>query len=572
MRIRIVNAVFTGIFVLLAAGLSQLTVINGSRYRVLSDKNSIRVIPQPGARGRIFDRTGEVIVDNKLSYDLLIIPEKLNQLERILYGVSRILGKDVNDIRETFKKGFVGRSVPVKVASNISRTQAIALEELKFDIPGIMIQQSPVRMYPYGGLACHVAGYVNSIDTWRLMKLEEYGYKSGDLVGCTGVEEKYDYYLRQDDGGVSEEVDHRGRITRLLGVKQPRNGRDVVLALDIRIQKIVEESLGGKKGSIILMNPSNGEIIAMASGPRFDPSVFSEKSNDGINKVIKDPDAPLINRGISSAYPPGSIFKAIIATAGLENKKIDSSTSFLCEGGMNVGKRFFKCWDTHGVQYLTDAIAHSCDVFFYHTGLALGPQAIHDYALRFGLAKPTGFELPYEASGFIPSPAKRRFSVLKNWFDGDTANFSIGQGDVLTTPLQMTRMMAVFANGGYLVTPYVVKMVGDRDLSRYQRKPVSLHIKEGILNQVNAGLRQVVRSPSGTGNVLGDLPVAVAGKTGTAQAPPGQTHAWFVGYFPFENPKFVICVFLERGGPGHASCQVAREIIAKMIEQGLVNI
>ena len=222
------------------------------------------------------------------------------------------------------------------------------------------------------------------------------------------------------------------------------------------------------------------------------------------------------------------------------------------------------------MQNLAGALAYSCDVFFYRTGLLIGPQSIHDYALKFGLSKTTSFELPYEEAGFIPSPLWRKINKFRNWFDGDTANLSIGQGDVLVTPLQITRMMAAFANGGYLVSPYVVKAIDGRDVSLYQEKSEKLVIDRETVDYVRDGLRRVVSDPKGTGSVLSDLPVSVAGKTSTAQAPPGQPHAWFAGFFPYKNPRFVICVLLEHGGPGYVSCLVARQIIQEMVSQGLV--
>jgi penicillin-binding protein 2 len=237
---------------------------------------------------------------------------------------------------------------------------------------------------------------------------------------------------------------------------------------------------------------------------------------------------------------------------------------------MTIGNKEFACWNTHNEQNLISAIAHSCNVFFYNTGLLVGAQTIHDYAIKFGLSRLTSFELPYETTGFIPSPLWRKINKFKNWYSGDTANLSIGQGDCLVTPLQLLRMMAVFANGGNLVTPYIVKSVDGRDIRANERKITSLSLKPATIDYIRKGLRGVILDPKGTGNVLSGLPVALAGKTGTAQAPPGQAHAWFVGFFPFNNPKYAICVLLERGGPGYYSCVLAKEIIEAMIAQGLI--
>jgi len=569
-RTRIVNLIVIFMFLFLSLGLLNLEVIQGRRLRDLSDKNSIRLLPQIGARGKIFDREGNIIVDNKLSYDALILPQEAGQSDKVLAEGARILEIGLQDLKNAFNNGYIAPSVPVVIAKNIGLKKAIALEEIKFDFPSIIIHPNPIRHYSYNSLAAHVIGYVSEIDRWRLTKLADYGYKTKDIVGFGGVEEKYDYYLRQEEGGLSVQVDHRGRFVRVLGFRQPRQGRDIELTLNLKIQKIVEQNLADRKGAVILMDPYTGEIIAMASSPNFNPSVFIDKSRYSISGLFNNPDAPLINRATSGLYPAGSVFKLIVATAALETKKLNPSTTFICQGSMNIGKQKFSCWDTHYRQNLIGAIERSCNVFFYRTGLLLGAQTIHDYAIKFGLAKPTAFELPYEASGFIPSPLWRKINKFKNWFDGDTANLSIGQGDVLVTPLQITRMMAVFANGGYLVTPYVVKAIDAKDISNYQRKITSLHFKRSTIDYIREGLRDAVLSPAGTANVLADLAVSVAGKTGTAQAPGGQPHAWFVGFFPFKNPKFVICVFLERGGPGYLSCLVAKQIIGMMIEEGLI--
>ena len=564
-------------FLFLCLYLLNLEVIHARFYKQLSNKNCIRLLPQSGCRGKILDREGNIIVDSKLSYDAMILPEDARQPDKALTNISRTLGVSFKDLKEVFKDNYTSSSMPVTVAKNIDMKKAIALEELKIDIPSIVIQPKPLRHYPYGRLACHVIGYINEIDHWRLTKLEDYGYKTKDLVGFGGVEEKYDYYLRQEEGGLSVEVDHRSRFMRVLGFRPPLNGKDIQLTLNLKIQKIAEECLADRRGCVILMEPASGEIITMASCPNFDPAVFvdrpmpsGQRKSSLISGLFDNSESPLVNRAISSAFPAGSTFKLIVATAALETKKINSATSFTCEGSTLIGRQNFACWDTHGVQNLLAAITHSCNVFFYRTGLLVGAQLIHDYALKFGLSKVTSFELPYEASGFVPSPLWRKIYKFKSWYDGDTANLSIGQGEVLVTPLQMCRMMAVFANRGYLVTPYVVKAIDGRDISFYQRKNTPLSIKESTIDFIRQGLKNVIADPKGTANVLSGLSVSVAGKTGTAQAPPGAPHGWFLGFFPFKNPEFVICVFIERGGSGYAASIVAKQIIEKMVNEGLI--
>lgn len=569
-RIKIVNLVVNSLFLLIGLGTVNLQVVQGGKYRYLSRKNCIRLIPQTGARGRVLDREGNVLVGNKLAYDAMILPQELKEQSETLVNIAKILGVSSGALKEAFKRGYIADSMPVTVGKNIDVNKAIALEELKNDFPGIIIQSRAKRAYPYGSLGSHILGYVSEIDRWRLTKLEDYGYKTKDLVGFGGVEEKYDYYLRQEEGGLSVEVDHRGSLVRTLGFRPAHNGKDVQLTVNLKIQKIVEEELANRKGCVIVMDPYTGEILALASAPHFDPGLFMENSPSP-SGIFNDSDAPLINRAISSVYPPGSIFKLVLATAGLETKKINGNTSFPCNGGVLIGNKRFLCWDTHGLENLIEAITHSCNSYFYRVGLILGAQAIHDYAMKFGLSKPAGTELPYETGGFIPSPLWRKINQFKKWYDGDTANFSIGQGEVQVTPLQMARMMAVFANKGYLVSPYVVQSIDGKNISGYHKKAVRFPMKPETMEYIRQGLREVVFNATGTGNVLSDLAVSVAGKTGTAQTGKGSSHAWFIGFFPFKNPKFVMCVLLEKGGPGYYACVLAKQIITRMINEGLLN-
>ena len=554
----------------LIIGLLNLDLFQGAKFRRLSDRNCIRLISQPGSRGNILDRNREIIVDNQISYDVMILPQDLNHIDQVLALISRILGVEVKELKAEFKKNFISSSVPVTVAANIELKNAILLGEYKIEQPSIIVALKPLRHYPYGPLAAHLVGYLNEIDRWRLTKLEDYGYKTKDIVGFGGVEEKYDYYLRQEEGGLSVEVNHRGKIMRVLGFAPPRNGQDVVLTLDLKLQKIVEEKLAGRKGSVILMDPFSGEILALASYPNFNPAVFVNKRTKLIAGLFNDPDAPLINRAMEASYPPASVFKMAVASAGLELKKINLSTSFVCQGSTMVGARKFNCWDVHGSEDIFQALAHSCDIFFYKTGLLLGAQNIHDYALKLGLGKSTGFELAGETSGFIPSPLGRKINKFQNWYAGDTANLSIGQGDCLVTPLQAANMLAVFANRGYLLSPYIVKAVGGLDLSVKKKRLVRVPFKKRTFEIIAQGLAKVVSDAQGTGNILAALPVKVAGKTGTAQVSRGATHAWFVGFFPLEAPKYVICVFLENGGPGHAASVLVKQIIEAMNNQGLL--
>ncbi len=570
MRTKTAGFVVIFAFLLLILSFFKLILIEGKKYKELSAKNSIRLLSQPGGRGRILDRTGNVIVDNTMSYDVMVLPQDKSRLDKTLGAIAQILNVDSRELRLKFKSGFLSQNMPVAVSRNIDIKKAILLEELKFDFPGILIQPHPLRHYPYGRLASHVIGYLGEIDRWRLTKLEDYGYKTKDIMGYGGVEEKYDYYLRQEDGGLSVEVDSRGNLKRVLGLRPAQSGKDIQLTLDLRIQKIVENALAGWKGAIVLMDPRSGEIIAMASLPNFNPSVFVLRYNSLVRGLFNNPGGPLLNRAIGGSYPAGSLFKVIVASAALETGKIGVNTTFYCPGNMRLGNAVFACWGMHDSQNLIGAMAYSCNVFFYRTGLLTGPQGLHEYAARFGLSKPASVDLPYEVGGLVPHPLWKKIHRFRNWFDGDTLNLSIGQGDVLVTPLQMARVMAVFANRGKLVTPYIVKSIDNKDISGYHARIADLALKRSTIEYIRQGLRAVVNDEAGTGNVLSQLTVPVAGKTGTAQAAKGQPHAWFAGFFPYKDPKFAICVLLEHGGPGKEACIVAKEIIENMVREGLL--
>ncbi len=569
-RIKFLNVALIAAFAVIAAALLGTEVIQGRRFRELSNQNCIRLVPQLGTRGRILDRQGEVIVDSYLSYDVMLMPQNEEDNDKVLTGLAGVLSDTHQELKQRFRKGFIAPSLPVTIAEKIPVKKAIALEEMKMELPGVVIQPHPLRHYPYSSLACHLLGYLSEIDHWRLTKLSDYGYKTRDIVGFGGIEEKYDYYLRQEEGGLSTQVDHRGRMVRLLGYRPPQGGRDIQLTLDLRVQKLAEQALVGQIGSVVVMEPNTGEIIAMANSPKFKPALFVEKdSGSAVARLFTDPAAPLINRAISSTYPAGSVFKLVVASAALETGRINLNTTTTCTGSLLVGQQEFSCWDSHGTQNIIGAIMHSCNVFFYRTGLLVGPQSIYEYALRFGFSRPTGIDLPYEASGFVPSPLWKRVYRFRTWFNGDTANFAIGQGDLLVSPLQITRMMAVFANRGFLVTPYVLKSVDGKDVSLYQRKFVRINLKEDTINTVRRGLRKVTQEGGTAGNLSG-LAVELAGKTGTAQVSRGLPHGWFVGFLPYKNPKFVLCVFLEHGGAGYYASTAAKQIIEGMVKEGVI--
>ncbi|MEW5758400.1 MAG: penicillin-binding protein 2 [Candidatus Omnitrophota bacterium] len=567
---RLVKIIFAGGFIILIFTLFFFQIIKGNFFNSLSKKNCIRIIPLDSMRGEIFDRNGKIIVENKSSFDLSIVLQETDK-DKALNQVSKILGEDKDILEKEFKKNYAAPFIPAVIKKHISRNEIIKIEENKLDLPGVIIEKNYTRYYPFSSLCSHVLGYLSKIDKTRLQLLKPYGYNPTDLVGFSGIEEKYDYFLREAKGGMQIEVDHRGRLVSILGVRKPKDGASLYLTIDAAIQRIVENSLIGKKGAVVIMSSKTGEILALASSPNFNPGWFISQNKDDrdrIKMLLKSKSSPLLNRAISGVFPPGSIFKPVVSMAGLETKKINLTKKFDCKGFMKVGARNFGCWSIHGLQNMIEAIEHSCDVYFYNLGLILGPNLIAEYAQKFNLGEHTGIDLPNENKGLVPSPFWKRVKKFRGWFDGDTANFSIGQGDLLTTPIQMAVMINVFATNGLLVKPYIVKQIGDVKKSPVIKK---LTFKNNNnLQIVKEGLFGVVDRSDGTAHNLYMQDLSIAGKTGTAQVAGKESHGWFVGYLPADNPKISICVFLENGGSGAASSYLTKKIIEDLQKESLI--
>lgn len=571
-RLRIFYSLIIAGILFLCLALAYHQVIQFSKYQQLSQVNRIRILPQSASRGCILDRNGNILASNTLSYNLLIMPQDENFSIEHIYKLSQALSISEKKLKSNYNKGYKVPFVPVSLYKEISLAEAVAIGQLKYDFPEIIIQSVPKRKYPLGRVGCHILGYLGQIDTWRLEWLKEYGYKIQDLVGYNGIEEVYDYILRPRDGGRQVEVDSKGRVSRILGFKAASKGKDIQLNIDLRLQEIVHNSLKRHTGCIIVLNPA-GEILALENSPNYNPQVFQDGSPSSINLLLNDSDAPLFNRAINGLYPPGSIFKIVVAAAGLEKKKVDSHSQFFCLGSMQIGDRKFHCWESHREEDIVDALAHSCNVFFYNLGLRLGPQLINEYALQFGLNQQTGIDLSGESTGYLPYSFWQRIKKARRWFAGDTANLSIGQGEILVTPLQIARMMAALANDGKLVKPRLLRSVNES--GQFLEVPPSgqaanLPISKETLEIIRRGLIGAVNKPGGTADVLANLGISIAGKTGSAQVSSGQAHGWFAGYFPVNKPRFVICVFLEHIGSGYYCCLLTKNIIEQMLVEGLL--
>ncbi|MDD5428528.1 MAG: penicillin-binding protein 2 [Candidatus Omnitrophica bacterium] len=571
MRDRIVILTVTALFILLFAGLFYNQVVRFGYYSRMSKNNSIRVIPIDGPRGNIYDRNGVKLVSNRLSFDAAVVYQELKNKQKFVHILSESLNMSGRDIMRALEKARARPYAPVTVLEDIDKTKAIMLEEASFDVEGLAIETRSKRNYIYGNTGSHIFGYMSEITDKELDDLRDYGYRMGDLVGRAGLEKQYETYLRGVDGGTQIEVDSRGRETRVIGVKEPMNGRDLYLTIDIALQSACDKLLGERKGAICVMNPNTGEVLALASHPSFDPNVFVvPKSSEDRTALIKDRvGRPLSNRAISGLYPPGSVFKVVTASAALEEKKITPNTRFFCSGTYRLGKAEFDCWKSegHGSQNMTEGFMNSCDVYFYSIGRAAGVDAVERYAKLYGFGRATSIDIPDEVNGLAPGREWKKHARHSSWFEGDTVNYSIGQGYLLVTPIQVAVMMSVIANDGNLVKPYLVRRIGD--VSIHVNRPKHIGLDQRTVSVIGEGMYEVVNNVNGTGKKAKPEGVVVSGKTGTAENPHGRTHAWFSGFAPYRNPKICLVVFLEHGGKGGvAPSEIARGIFEEARKKG----
>ena len=552
MKDRIITGFISSLFALLILSLFYTQVIRFFYYSKLSDNNSIRIAVIDGPRGRILDRNAEPLVSNRLSFDAVIVYQELRNTGKLCAILRDTLGMTDAEILKALAKARKKPYAPIVILEDIDKDKAITLEESSYEVPGLEIENRSRREYIYKNSAAHLLGYLSEITEAELDDMKDDGYRPGDLVGRSGVEKYYDSALKGVDGGTQIEVDNRGKEMRVIGVKEPSGGKDVYLTVDKSIQLACDRLLGERKGSVIVMDPRSGEVLALASHPAFDPNIFikPDASFQRLGLLRDKVGRPMSNRAISGLYPPGSVFKIVTAAAAIESKRIYRNTGFTCTGTYHLGKSTFDCWkkEGHGVQDVIGALKYSCNVFFYNTGRITGVDLIETYAKLFGYGRLTGIDLPDEVKGLAPGRSWKSAYKKSGWYDGETLNYAIGQGYLMVTPIQVLNMMAAVANNGNLVRPHVVKRMGDDFLP--VDKPRHLGLKDNTLKLIRQGLYEVVNGEHGTGKRARVEGVTAAGKTGTAENPLGATHAWFSGFAPFDDPKICVVVFLEHGGKG----------------------
>ncbi|HEY6872490.1 MAG TPA: penicillin-binding protein 2 [Geobacteraceae bacterium] len=559
-------------FFLLLTRLWYLQVIESVQLKELSENNRLRFVPVAASRGTLLDRNGAVLVDNTPSFSVAVIPQDVKDKEALLDTLARRLGLDRAELLDRWEKGK-GRAkyYPIILASGITRDQVEFLEENSLWLPGLEIEVKPVREYPGGLLAAHLLGYLGEISENELAEAGFRDYNPGDYVGKSGIERNWEKFLHGADGGKQIEVDARGRYLRTLNEAPPAPGSGIVLTIDKHLQTSAEQAFGDKAGAAVVMEVGSGEILAFVSNPGFDPALFAgHMPPDTWNAYLKDKRHPLENKALKGQYPPGSTFKIITALAGLEDGLIDANTTVECTGSYTVGTSTFKCWDKHGHGRvdLKKALRESCDVYFYHLAERLGVDRIAREAREFGLGAPMGVGLENEKGGLIPTAEWKEKKFHKKWFRGETLPVGIGQGYVLTTPIQLAAMIATVANEGTVYRPHFVKKIVDQDgktLKEFTPEVIKrINGKPGSFRLVKEGLLAVVNEPHGTGGAARLYEVRVAGKTGTSQvvklrdgkgAVPYEyrDHALFVAFAPYEKPEVAVAVVVEHGEHGGAA-------------------
>jgi penicillin-binding protein 2 len=549
-----------------------LQVIRSDYFLHLSETNRLRSLRTTSLRGKLFDRHGHVLAENRAAYTLMAIPEDLPPPEQLRPRL-RALDLDPNvDIASWYTETTAFKPIPVQ--RDLPRDRVAYFAEHRMDFPGLFIEVEPVRSYPYHSLAAHVIGYLGEINESQLRRQAGQGYHAGDLIGQAGLERAYESVLRGEYGVRQVEVDAFGREMRVMAARAPKPGGNLVLSLDLHLQQLAEELLVDHAGSIAALDPRNGQILALASSPAFDPNHFAARlSQAQWTTLLTNPKHPLHNRAIQGQYPPGSIFKIITALAALAEGVITPHTTEFCPGFYVHGSRTYRDWKPggHGRVDLRKALSQSCDVYFYHTGLELGIDRLAKYAHAFGLGQPTGFAPAIEKAGLMPSKRWKRRALGQPWYSGETLSAAIGQGYTLMTPLQAATMIAALANGGTLYTPYLVLRYENADGTlRRETTPTvlrTLPLKPSHIAAVRQGLWGAVNDPHGTGKKARHEQIAIAGKTGTAQVvrlpehvdrrhhqeqlPERQRdHAWFVAFAPFEAPRIAVVIMIEHAGRG----------------------
>jgi penicillin-binding protein 2 len=558
-------------FSMLAAFLWRIQVAAGKEYQEDINRQSVRRVRVPGMRGRIYDRNGVCLANNDPSYCIALYLEELRQPGSLSNTIGKVMGivEDISgkiglppqlnerDVRLHMRKRL---PLPLIAWRDLDEQAVARWAERASGIAGADLYVETTRVYPEQETAAHLLGYVGRAAPRADDQEVPYHYYMPEMKGRAGLEEHFDEYLRGRSGGSLVRVDVSGYKYGEIGLKQALDGSDIMLTLDTRIQQIAEKTLAGRRGAVVVLDPSNGDVLALASAPGFNPNIFVPSiSQADWDRLRLDPEKPLLNRAVAGEYAPGSTFKPVVAMAALEDGQVDETVRFDCPGHFELGGAVFHCWyhPGHGPLNVREALMNSCNVYFFKAALQSGHQLIYHMASALGLGRRTGIEVQYEANGLLPDERWKRETFHDGWRDGDTCNLSIGQGYLTATPLQMAAVTATLANKGTRYKPRILKGVKARGSKMFSETDIvvtnRLNWNEKNLELVRGGMRDVVMHPRGTGKRARIFGVQMAGKTGTAEygrKGSGKKYGWMIAFAPFDSPQYAAVILVEEAVSG----------------------
>jgi len=583
-RLTAAQYIILGIFLILAYGLWRLQVMQSDYYSLAAEKNRIRNVPVLAPRGKILDREGRTIVDNYPSFSALLLRDSSRDLAADADLIAQGLHLDPNEVKARIRRfAAMPQYQPISLKEDITPDELQFIEAHRNELPELDTIMAHRRLYPRNGFMAHLIGYVGEVSEDMLNQPQFELYNSGDVVGISGVERQYNTMLMGKNGSRQALVDSHGREVERLGETEAIPGKQLRLTVDIDLQIAAEEALAGKNGAIVAMDPRTGEILAMVSGPTFDPNDFAVRvSRDEWNKLVTDPDKPLLNKAIQAQLAPGSTFKIIMSVAGWQ-ENIAQTLHVNCAGGAEFYGRRFGCWvkGGHGPVTLEKAIYQSCDVFFYTLAEKLGIDRIAKYATDLGLGQKTGIDLPNEVNGVMPSEQWKIKNFKQKWFAGETISVGIGQGAVAITPVQLLRAISAISMGGRMVVPHVINpsdvppgYVEAEHFTEVKNVPID----PNGFNFITDAMSRVLL-PEGTAPSAHIPGIDIAGKTGSAQIVSLATRAkfknsddlaqngWFVGFTPRRNPDIVVCVLFQGGEHGRLAARLATQVIKAYVDK-----
>lgn len=580
-RMNIMLGIIVAILICLIFRLGWMQLVNGPQYKKIAEDNRIRQITAEAPRGNMYDRNGNLLVTNRPSFAISIIPSEYTNAQDATPILANIIGSNTGDIEKMLKAGEEFIYTPIRIKRDVDQVMIAKIQEHKYYLPGVIIEAVPVREYIYKEMAGQVFGFIGNVNEEEYNAHKKQGYHLNDFIGKDGLEQEWENVLRGTDGGLQVEINALGEEMQIVGDIPAIAGKGLVLTLDANLQKIAQEALKAqivtsrtigepaKGGSAVVLDVHTGAVLAMANEPSFDPNLFAAGiSTLNWNKLINDPHKPLANKAIQNTYPPGSVFKIVTAAAALDMGYVTNKEIFDDKGVYILNGWSFSGWEPKGLGRLTivDAICWSSDPVFYELGNRVGIDNLASYALTFGLGKTTGIRLPGEEAGIVPTESWKQATYGQEWYPGETIIAAIGQGYYLVTPLQQAMLLMAVANNGVMYRPMLVDKVLTVDgavFEKYQPEIIGrVQLKNEIWDTIKKGLVAVVSTGTAASVFQGSSPM-IAGKTGSAETGTGTVHSWFACYAPADNPQIVVAVMVEDGGDGSVS---AAPVVRKIIE------